>query len=111
MPPATALTTPGHQVVTLTGAGNKTLAKFVTLPDGQGYLISSSLPTLAKSSTYQLWGIVKGSPVSIGVMGRSPTNVAFTLASSPGPSVLAVTVEPSGGAIKPAKKLVASGAV
>ncbi len=55
------------------------------LPDGTGYLVKSSMPTLASTETYQLWGIVKGSPVSIGVMGAKPGHVTFTMDSSPAP--------------------------
>ncbi|HEV3268782.1 MAG TPA: anti-sigma factor [Acidimicrobiales bacterium] len=107
----TALSTPGHRVVTMKSAGDRQLAKFVLLPDGRGYLVSSKLPTLPSKETYQLWGFVNGTPISIGVMGSSPKQVAFTLASSPSPSALAVTIEPAGGSLRPASSLVASGTV
>jgi anti-sigma-K factor RskA len=106
-----AMATPGHQVVNLTSATGQRLAKFVMLPDGTGYLVKCAMPNLASNDTYQLWGIVKGSPVSIGVMGSSPGQVTFTLNSSPGPSELAVTVQKAGGSLTPAKKFVASGPV
>ena len=106
-----ALATQGHKVVTMNDAQHHQLAKFVVLPDGRGYLVSSKLPTLSSKNTYQLWGIVNGAPVSIGVMGSSPRQVTFTIASSPGPTALAVTIEPAGGSLRPASSLVASGAV
>jgi uracil-DNA glycosylase len=106
-----AMATPGHQVVNLTSATDQKLAEFVMLPDGTGYLVNSTMPALASNNTYQLWGIVNGSPVSIGVMGASPGQVTFTLSSSPGPSELAVTVQKAGGSLTPAKKFVASGPV
>jgi hypothetical protein len=106
-----AMATPGHEVVNLTSATNQTLAKFVILPNGTGYLVKSTMPVLPTNSTYQLWGIVKGSPVSIGVMGSSPGQVTFTLNASPGPSELAVTVQKAGGSLTPAKNFVASGPV
>jgi anti-sigma-K factor RskA len=108
---ASALATPGHTVVTLSDSSHKALASFVLLPDGRGYLVHSNMPALPTSETYQLWSIVKGSPVSIGVMGPSPRAVAFTYVSSSGPSKLAVTIEPAGGSLTPAKSLVASGEV
>jgi hypothetical protein len=107
----TALATPGHTVVTMKNAAQHQLMKFVVLPDGRGYLVSSKLPALPSKDTYQLWGIVNGAPVSIGVMGNAPKQVAFTLASSPGPTSLAVTVEPAGGSPRPANSIVASGTV
>lgn len=106
-----ALSTPGHQIVELTSATNDHLAEFVMVPGGTGYLVRSSMPTLASDRTYQLWGIVDGSPVSIGVMGSSPGPVTFTLDSSPGPSELAVTVQRAGGSLTPSKHFVASGPV
>lgn len=106
-----ALATPGHRLVTLTGSAHQVLATFVLLSDGTGYLVRSKMPSLPSGETYQLWGIVAGKAVSIGVMGSSPHDAAFTLASSPGPSTLAVTVEPSGGTQKPTTPLVASSAV
>jgi anti-sigma-K factor RskA len=81
------------------------------LPNGTGYLVKSSMPTLASTETYQLWGLVKGSPVSIGVMGAKPGHVTFTMDSSPLPSELAVTVQKAGGSLTPAKNFVASGPV
>jgi len=107
----TALDTPGHRLVHLETAKHATVATFVVLPDGHGYLVSASMPPLARGQTYQLWGIVKGSPVSIGVMGRSPSNVTFTLASEPRATALAVTVQPAGGSLEPAKTITASGTV
>ncbi|MGD0852866.1 MAG: anti-sigma factor [Acidimicrobiales bacterium] len=106
-----AMATPGHQVVDLTSATDQQLAKFVMLPDGTGYLVKSTMPALASNDTYQLWGIVNGSPVSIGVMGSSPGQVTFTLNASPGPTELAVTVQKAGGSLTPAKRFVASGPV
>ena len=107
----TALATPGHRVVQLESAAHVTVAEFVILPNGHGYLVSATMPPLAPGQTYQLWGIVGGSPVSIGVMGRSPSSVSFTLASVPRPTALAVTVQRSGGSLKPSKTIAASGAV
>jgi anti-sigma-K factor RskA len=106
-----AMKTPGHVVVNLTSATDQAIAKFVMLPDGRGYLVKSNMPALPANETYQLWGIVKGSPVSIGVMGRSPSQVTFTLNSSPRPSELAVTVQKSGGSLIPAKHFAGSGQV
>ncbi|MDE3007642.1 MAG: anti-sigma factor [Acidobacteriota bacterium] len=108
---ASALETPGHVVVNLASATHRPLAQFVMLPSGQGYLVTSSLPKLSGDKTYQLWGIVKGQPVSLGVMGQRPSQVAFTMAGQVKPSELAVTVEPSGGSTAPSSGPVAYGTV
>ncbi len=106
-----ALKAPGHQIVNLTSASNQPLAEFVMLPNGTGYLVNAEMPALTPNNTYQLWAIVKGSPVSIGVMGSSPGQVTFTMASTPAPTELAVTVQQAGGSLTPAKNFVASGPV
>ncbi len=106
-----ALATPGRQVVHMTNSAQQPIAEFVMLPNGTGYLVHSHMPALASNQTYQLWGIVKGSPVSIGVMGNTPGPVTFTMASSPAPTELAVTVQNAGGSLTPSKTFVATGAV
>jgi hypothetical protein len=108
---ASALATPGHKVVTLSGTDNKVLASVVLLPDGRGYLVKSNMPALPSTETYQLWGIVNGSPVSIGVMGSTPHAVAFTIATSPAPTKIGVTIEPAGGSLTPTNEMVATGEV
>ncbi|HUY43816.1 MAG TPA: anti-sigma factor [Acidimicrobiales bacterium] len=108
---ASAFETPGHYEVKLTSPMSRNVAQFVMLPSGQGYLLKSSLPRLASAKTYQLWGIVKGQPVSLGVMGRDPHQVSFTMAGPVQPSVLAVTVEPVGGSPTPSTSPVVVGKV
>jgi len=106
-----ALETPGHKLVTLRDASHRELAQFVVLPDGRGYLVSSLLPTLASKQTYQLWGVVSGQPISLGLLGRSPKQVTFTLAGSPRPSQLGINVEPAGGSVVPSAAMLVEGTV
>ena len=106
---AAALATPGRVLVSLNGASHERLAQFVMLPDGRGYLVSSKLPTLDAGETYQLWGVIDGKSISIGLMGRSPSSIAFTVSGPPQPSELAVTVEPSGGTATPTSPILAAG--
>ena len=105
-----ALEAPGHKIVNLGNGNARTVAQFV-LVDGRGYLVSSALPTLGDSETYQLWGVVNGQPISLGLLGQSPSNSVFTVAGSQAPSQLRVTIEPSGGSVVPSGTLVASGLV
>ena len=108
---AAALKTPGHKLITLDGAAQNGLAKFVLLPDGRGYLVNAHMPTLGSTETYQLWGVIQGKAISIGLMGRTPHRVTFTVVGPPGLSELAVTVEPSGGTSTPTAPMVATGTV
>jgi anti-sigma-K factor RskA len=112
-PPSTvvaALEAPGHRVVNLESSTHHKLAQFV-VAEGRGYLVSSSLPTLPANETYQLWGIIGSQPISLGLLGKSPRQSAFTVASAATPARLSVTVEPAGGAVVPSSPVVASGTV
>jgi anti-sigma-K factor RskA len=103
--------TQGHKDVSLDGPNHELLAKFVTVPQGQGYLVTSRLPTLPSDETYQLWGVVQGQPISLGLLGTRPHAVTFTLAGAVRPSKLGITVEPAGGSAVPTKSMLASGTV
>jgi anti-sigma-K factor RskA len=108
---AAALKTPGHKLITLDSVTQNGLAKFVLLPDGRGYLVDDHMAPLASSETYQLWGVIQGKAISIGLMGRTPHRVTFTVVGPPSLSELAVTVEPSGGTSTPTTPMVATGTV
>jgi anti-sigma-K factor RskA len=110
-PVAVALHTPGHTVVTLESSSGEQLAQFVIVPGGHGYLVSSQLPVLSTGKTYQLWGIVGGTPISLGLLGTSPRHAAFTIAGAPRAAKLAVTAEPAGGTIAPTGSILASGSI
>ncbi|HEX3334276.1 MAG TPA: anti-sigma factor [Acidimicrobiales bacterium] len=110
-PVAVALRTPGHRMVTLDSSSGRQLAQFVITSGGNGFLVSSVLPKLSSGQTYQLWGIVGTTPISLGLLGSSPRVAAFTIAGAPWASKLAVTAEPSGGTVAPTGSIVASGTV
>jgi anti-sigma-K factor RskA len=107
-----ALRAPGHQLVVLDSSTSKTeQAKVVVLPSGQGYLVSSALPSLDKGRTYQLWAIEGNQPVSLGLLGGSPGQAAFTMAGATRPTHLSITAEPAGGSVVPTGPILASGTV
>jgi anti-sigma factor RsiW len=106
-----ALHTPGHQVVSLRDGAHMLAAQFVVVPDGRGYLLSSHLPSLAVGKTYQLWGIGGNHPVSLGLLGRDPSQATFTMAGGRRPSSLALTAEPAGGTAAPTAPILAMGTV
>lgn len=104
-----ALADPSHQLVQLDSARGTRLAEFVVLPDGQGYMVSTSMPSLPGDETYQLWAMISGQPISMGLLGSNPRHAAFTVAPSAAPTELAVTVEPAGGVTTPDRSPVATG--
>lgn len=106
-----ALDTPGHRLVTLDTSAHTALAKVVVVPSGQGYLVSSKLPPLADGRTYQLWAIEGKQPISLGLLGSSPRQAAFTMAGSTRPSQLSITAEPAGGSVAPTSPILATGTV
>jgi anti-sigma-K factor RskA len=108
---AAALQAPGHRVLTLDSSTHGEQARVVVLPSGQGYLVSSTLPPLDKGRTYQLWTIEGNQPVSLGLLGASPSQAAFTMAGSTHPSHLSITAEPAGGSVFPTGPIVATGSV
>jgi anti-sigma-K factor RskA len=92
---AAAVLNPDHTIVHLVSADGRLNAQVVALPDGQAYLLSSNLPAISADRTYQLWGLVEGSPVSLGLLGAHPELVAFRI--DPAVVRLMVTAEPQGG--------------
>jgi anti-sigma-K factor RskA len=106
-----ALNTPGHRVITLDSSTHEEKAKMVVLPSGQGYMVSSTLPSLDKGRTYQLWAIEGNQPISLGLLGSSPSQAAFTMAGSTNPSHLSITAEPAGGSVFPTGPILATGTV
>ena len=106
-----ALKVPGHKVVDAESARHVELARFVVVPSGQGYLLKSNLPTLPSAKTYQLWGIINGQPISLGLLGQDPHGAAFTWGGSTQPSKLGITVEPVGGSVVPTGSMLAAGTV
>lgn len=64
------------------------------------YLYSQQLPKLASSQQYQLWALVNGKPVDLGVFDS--TNQILNLKSlKDKPEAFAVTIEPAGGKPSP----------
>ncbi len=109
---AAALRTPGHDLVDLDSSSTKAeLAQVVVVPSGQGFLVSSKLPALSDDRTYQLWAIEGNQPISLGLLGGSPGQAAFTMAGSTRPSHLSITAEPAGGSVFPTGPIIATGTV
>ena len=108
---ANALQQPGHQLVRMDSSSGGEVAVFVITPDQRGYLVTSSMAALPSNETYQLWAMFHGRPISLGLMGSHPHQVAFTVAGSATPTALAITVEPTGGTVAPTQTPLASGAV
>lgn len=75
-------------------------AVLVILPNGTAFVVNTGLPRLAADRTYQLWGVVNGQTVSLGLLGNQPRDVAFTVNPSALIKVFAVTDEVAGGVVR-----------
>jgi hypothetical protein len=106
---AAALVDPSarHLILTSATSGAKPVGELVILPSGSAYLISSNMAALPATSTYQLWAVIAGRAISVGVLGTHPGAAAFSV--DPGVSTTAylVTVEPAGGVVAPTSSPVA----
>jgi anti-sigma-K factor RskA len=96
----------GARHITLAGTGGAPKVKVVLTSSGQGFVRDSQLSSLDAAHTYQLWAVVDGSAISLGVLGSDPTTAAFRLPK--GTSTLAVTAEVAGGVVKSTHTPVAS---
>lgn len=97
-----ALLDPNAKTFNLTSLDGDLRVEAVIQPDGTGYLVPGAhgaLPALPPTQTYQLWGIVGGDRISVGVLGPNPKLVAFR-ASNPKMVALAVTTEQAGGVVQ-----------
>ena len=79
-------------------------------PIGDAYWLSSSMRNLPPSETYQLWGLARGKPVSLGLVGAHPDAIDFFKLERDITELL-VTAEPEGGTTGPTTTVLAEGAV
>jgi hypothetical protein len=97
-----AMADPQARTLHLESAAGAT-ATVITMPNGEGYLMSVHLPRLARGSTYQLWAFTGGpyhpEMVSAGVLGRDVHVAAFR---APGDAQgFAITLEEVPGSTTP----------
>jgi anti-sigma-K factor RskA len=92
-----------HQSVALVSASASLHAEAVIAPDNEAFVVSSDLAALSADQTYQLWALVNGHPVSLGVAGSAPADAShvWTFNVQPDMTRIMVTVEPEGGVPAP----------
>ncbi|MFN8287237.1 MAG: anti-sigma factor [Chitinophagales bacterium] len=77
---------------------------------GEVHLLSAQLPTLADNEQYQLWAIVGGKPVDLGVLNKA--NSFSKMKDALNAQAFAITIEPFGGSTTPTlEKMVVLGNV
>jgi hypothetical protein len=90
-----AMADPHSHHTRLESPDGRVKAEVVVREDGSGYVAAGALPALAGDRTYQLWGVLSGKVISLGVLGAHPGYVAF--AADEVPSALVITEEEHGG--------------
>ncbi|HZM56763.1 MAG TPA: anti-sigma factor [Acidimicrobiales bacterium] len=112
-----ALASPTSEQVRLTaspGAPGAPAAGTVTVvltESGTGFVIGEKLSPLPADKTYQLWGVIGGNDISLGLLGPSPSVVPFSVAGGMPVSVFAITAEHSGGVVHSTNPPVVAGTV
>jgi len=106
-----ALKDPNTRKVTLvSGDGHERVEVAVAgVASGTGFGVVQGLPKLAADRTYQLWGQFDGKVVSLGLLGPSPTDIAFPVAG--GLKALMITNEEAGGVVASSQTPVVQGAL
>ncbi len=112
-----ALASPSTEQVQLTAlrsAGGSTPATHATIfltTSGTGFVEAEGLASLPKTETYQLWGVIGGQKISLGLLGSDPTVVPFSLSGNVSVEAFAITAEHSGGVVQSRNPPVVEGEV
>jgi anti-sigma factor RsiW len=98
--------------LTATGAAPMTGAVTVVLTDtGTGFVEAAHLSTLPRGQTYQLWGVIGGETISLGLLGSEPGVVPFSVAGGATVAAFAITAEHAGGVVHSVHQPVVAGEV
>ena len=111
-----ALREPSTMVVPLRAtagaAPSPTRAVTVVLTrSGTGFVEAGGLSALPRDRTYQLWGVIGGQTISLGLLGPSPGVVPFSVAGDVAGNAFAITAEHGGGVVHSSNQPVVSGQV
>jgi hypothetical protein len=84
----------------------------VVLTDaGTGFVEADRLGALPVDKTYQLWGVIGGKTISLGLLGPDPSVVPFSVAGDGSVQAFAITAEHTGGVVQSTNQPVVSGEV
>ena len=105
------LTQPSTKHVELTSSTQGGKVTVVLTAAGTGFVEADSLPSLPSGRTYQLWGEIGGQTISLGLLGRDPVVVPFSVAGDGSVQAFAITDEHAGGVVQSTHQPVVSGEV
>ena len=90
-----SLDSPDARQLTLSNEAGSARADVVLDADGRGFIAGSTLPQLPSDRTYQLWGVIDGRAISLGVLGHRPGVEPFSAEGNL--TALVITNEVAGG--------------
>jgi anti-sigma factor RsiW len=105
------LTQPSTKRVELTGSTDGGKVTVVLTAAGTGFVEANGLHSLPSGRTYQLWGEIGGQTISLGLLGRDPAVVPFSVAGDGSVQAFAITDEHAGGVVQSTHQPVVSGEV
>jgi anti-sigma-K factor RskA len=106
---ASALLSPSHHSIELTSSSGRDVATVVLQRTGESFFVNRALGHLSAGRTYQLWTLVNGQAVSLGVLGGAPSIDEFRFQNPM--TTFMVNVEPAGGTPAPTTPVLAQGVV
>jgi anti-sigma factor RsiW len=99
------------QLTAPTGSASPDTVMVVLTVSGTGFVQVHRLPVLPADRTYQLWGVIGGQTISLGLLGHAPTVVPFSVAGNAPVRAFAITDEHGGGVVQTSQQPVVAGTV
>ncbi len=106
-----ALAQPSTRQIKLTGSSTPATVTVVLTKTGTGFVEVDRLSALPGTMTYQLWGVIKGKTISLGLLGSDPSVVPFSVAGDGSVAAFAITAEHAGGVVQSTNTPVVAGEV
>ncbi len=109
-----ALKQPSTTQVHLTSLSSSPSSGRVTVvltASGTGFVEVDQLKSLPSGKTYQLWGVIGGKTISLGLLGPDPAVVPFSVAGDGSVQAFAITAEQAGGVVQSSNQPVVAGQV
>jgi len=99
------------QLTALSGSSSPAKVTVVLTAAGTGFVEVDQLHSLPSGKTYQLWGVIGGKTISLGLLGTDPAVVPFSVAGDGSVQAFAITAEQSGGVVQSTNQPVVAGEV
>lgn len=98
---------PGVKVAALKGTTNAPQALTTVFWDSTSkdvYLLVNNLPQAASDKQYQLWALLDGKPIDLGMLEPKQNRLLVKMKNVQNAQAFAITLEPKGGSINPTMK-------